>query len=125
MEVQNNIYYFLGGGSFKTKMTLDELAIIISKVLFGGLPFTYGERSVWEEIPSMYIDNSILGLFIVLGGYGGEEGYALSISTYGEFERYIHKNNLYDQLDRIWLTKHFYHLLKHSLKDYPEIIVLE
>jgi hypothetical protein len=47
-----------------------------------GVPFIGLEDHIYEEVPTVYIDNSILGLQIVLQGAGGELGYTLKIRSH-------------------------------------------
>jgi hypothetical protein len=109
----------------KTKLHLEKLANRVSQVLCGGVSFTYGAHSIWEEIPSMYIDKSIMGMLIIIGGYGGEEGFSVEISQYGEFSRYVYQSGLRESEIKIKLDLHLFHLLKEGLKEFPEIEVVE
>lgn len=52
----------------------------ISENLIGGLPFVGLEEYIYDEVPAVYIKQPILGLEIVLQGYGGSEGYVLGIN---------------------------------------------
>jgi hypothetical protein len=122
MEINNKILEFWGNCEIKTNLNLEELALKVSKSLCGGLPFIYGENSIWEEIPSMYIDHSILGMFFIIGGYGGDLGYQVAIKP--TTSSYVYKNNLRNKEVRIRLDFHLYHLLKEGLKNYSEIKVI-
>jgi hypothetical protein len=125
MDFKNSIIEFWGSCTVKSALTLDELAKIISPVLCGGLPFTYGKHSIWEEIPSMYVEHSILGSLIIIGGYGGEQGFEVAIWPYGNYTRYINEYNLKDKTVKIKLDFHLYHLLKQGLSPYPDILIIE
>lgn len=109
-----NILEFWGDCEIKTSLSLEELASEISKKIFGGIPFTYGERSIWEEIPSMYIDKSIMGMLVILGGYGGNEGYNLRVEPYGEYSRYISRHRLNENFSHTKIDNYLYHLLSHA-----------
>jgi len=124
MDTTHKIIEFRGHCNIKTSLHLERLAYRVSQVLCGGLPFTYGEHSVWEEIPSMFIDHSILGMLIVIGGYGGEKGFIVQISPYGDFSRYIYREGLRNMETKVILDVHLYHILKEGLKNYPEIEVV-
>jgi hypothetical protein len=89
------------------------------------MKFTYGERSIWEEIPSMYIDAPIFGMFIILGGYPGKDGYSLDIGPYGEFTRYISRNNLNDRSTGFDISLNIYCLLKQSFEYDAEVEIQE
>ncbi|GHT20017.1 hypothetical protein FACS189429_8100 [Bacteroidia bacterium] len=120
---QKNIPDFWGDCVIKSNLQLEKISQILSVKLFGGAPFTYGKYSIWEEIPSMYIEDNILGMLIIIGGYGGEKGYVLNVQPYGDFGRYLYDNKI--KTERINLDFYLYYLLKGGLKDYPEIEIIE
>lgn len=121
--MENKILDFWGNCTIKTNLSLEELASLVSKGICGGIPFTFGKNSIWEEIPSMYIPDNILGMLIIIGGYGDEDGYTVEINPYGDFSRYIYINKLNNYEIKICLDFHLYHLLKKGLEDYPEIVI--
>ena len=123
MEIKNKILVFWGRCELITNLELQELAPKISEILCGGLPFSYGEHSIWEEIPSMYIEHSILGMLIIIGGYGGDRGFEIAIQP--TTSSYIYEHNLYNEEIKIRMDTHLYHLLKEGLKDCPAIEVIE
>jgi hypothetical protein len=123
MMIKKTIPDFWGDCQIITSLNLEELADKISNILFGGSPFIHGKNSIWEEIPSMYIESPIIGMLIIIGGYGGKEGYTLRVEQFGEFGRYIHSNKIKEE--RIELDLYLFHLLKDSLKNYPEIKIIE
>jgi hypothetical protein len=125
METKDNVINFRGNCQIITNFDLEKLAKLVSKVLCGDLNFTFGKHSIWEEIPSMYIENSLLGMLIVLGGYGGEQGFTLEISQYGEFSRYVYSSHIRDSEVRVNLNTHLYHLLKEGLKEYEQITIVK
>ncbi|TKI52820.1 hypothetical protein FC756_27185 [Lysinibacillus mangiferihumi] len=55
---------------------------IISNKLVSGIPFGGLEDYIYEEVPAVYIKESILGFELVIQGYGGKEGYILEIRSY-------------------------------------------
>jgi hypothetical protein len=114
---------FRGDCEIKSNWKIGNLAELISAKLFGNAPFIYGEHSVWEEIPSMYIEDNIFGMFVIFGGYGGENGYTLRVQPYGDFGRYLYTNKI--ENEGVNLDLYLYHLLKQSLKDYSEIEIIE
>ena len=120
---KNKIPDFLGICTINTNLHLEELSTVVSSKLLGGLPFTYGKHSIWEEVPSMYIEHSILGLLVILGGYGGEAGYNIKISLYGNYKRFLSFNKI--DKERISLDKYLYFLLKDALINHPEIKIVE
>ena len=123
MEIKNKILEFWGNCEIKSNLSLEELALKVSEILCGGLPFIHGEDSIWEEIPSMYVDHSILGMFLIIGGYGGNSGYEVAIKP--TTSSYVYENNLRDKEIRIRLDFYLYHLLKEGLKNYSEIKVIK
>ncbi|KAB0443607.1 hypothetical protein AB1J28_07605 [Lysinibacillus irui] len=61
---------------------INEVARIISDKLFGGLPFGGLEEHIYEDVPAVFIDYPILGLQIVIQGFGGREGYTLEVCSH-------------------------------------------
>lgn len=57
------------------------VAKIISDRLVGGISFGGLEDYIYEEVPAVYIKESILGFELVIQGYGGEEGYVLEVRS--------------------------------------------
>mgnify|MGYP001197189630 CR=1 FL=1 len=125
MDTINKIIKFRGHCQIKTKFHLEKLAHKVSKAICGGIPFVYGEHSIWEEIPAMYLDHSILGMLIIIGGYGKENGFCIEIDSYGEFSRYVYNKGLRDSEVTVRLDLYLYHLLKQGLAEYPEIEIIE
>lgn len=60
---------------------ISGVAKIISDKLVGGILFGGLEDYIYEEVPAVYIKESILGFELVLQGYGGEEGYVLEVRS--------------------------------------------
>ncbi|WP_231633168.1 hypothetical protein [Numidum massiliense] len=44
------------------------------------------ENYIYEEVPAIYIDGSILGLEVVIQGFGGEHGYVLEVNNFPDIE---------------------------------------
>ncbi|PWV56387.1 hypothetical protein [Chitinophaga sp. S165] len=87
-----------GSAAMRTHLSLEELAEIISKQLFGGIPFGGKDRSIWEEIPAVYIETPVLGSLVILGE-GNNQGapskcYILDVSPWENFHRYIYRNKI-------------------------------
>ncbi|ANF95587.1 hypothetical protein [Paenibacillus bovis] len=84
---------------------------IISDKLVGGLPFGGLEDHIYEEVPAVYIKESILGFELVIQGYGGEEGYVLEVRSYSR------NNKLYDDKEiTVDITKYIASLLEGTEK---------
>ncbi|NTU21992.1 hypothetical protein HPY28_16830 [Brevibacillus sp. HB1.2] len=58
------------------------VANIISEKLVGGITFGGLEDYIYEEVPTVYINKSILGLEFVIQGYGGEKGYIVEVHSH-------------------------------------------
>lgn len=125
MDLEEKVIDFWGDCKIMTSLELSEVAEKISNILCGGLPFITGKHNIWEETPSLYIPHSILGMLIIVGGYGNGEGYIVSISPHAHLTRYISNNNFKNIDARVNLDLHLYHLLKSGLKDYPNIEVIQ
>lgn len=111
----------------KTTLSLEELAEIISRQLLGGIPFGGKERSIWEEVPAVYINAPIFGMLIVLGEGRKDDGdkncFVLETGPWGDFSRYIYDNNVpYEIAPQ---DDYLYQLLKFGLRDVPEVEILE
>lgn len=121
------MYDMLGTGIMKTNLSLEELAKIISDQLFGGKRFGGKERSIWEEVPAVFINEPILGLLVILGeGRSDEESrncFVLKINTWGDLDRYSYHNKIPEK--RIRLDGYLYHLLKFGLRRFPEVEIVE
>ncbi|WP_255250376.1 hypothetical protein [Lysinibacillus fusiformis] len=74
--------YFICFVPILSEEDISGVSKIISNKLVGGLPFGGLEDYIYEEVPAVYIKESILGFELVIQGYGGEEGYILEIRSY-------------------------------------------
>jgi hypothetical protein len=128
--MNNTAYKFAGAVKINSSLTLEELSEKISDVLLGGTPFIYGKDPsgrfdyIWDEIPSMYIEQAILGFSIEIGEMPGMRRNDLGI---GKFVLIINSTSrIYsitqkERMIKIDLDLYLYHLLRDGLKDYPEI----
>jgi hypothetical protein len=62
-----------------SKLDIEGVAAIISERLFGGAKFVGRERYIYDEVPAIFLEQPILGLRIVLQGFGGDDGYFLEM----------------------------------------------
>ncbi len=65
---------------------MEELADLLSKAVFGEIPFGGLDFCICEEVPAVFLMSDFLGLKVILQGYGGEAGYAISISPNVDFD---------------------------------------
>lgn len=59
--------------------SLEEVAEIISAKLIPGISFGGREEHIYDEVPAIYAKQNVLGLRLILQGYGGQHGYTLTI----------------------------------------------
>jgi len=124
MTTQNKIPNFWGGCELKSSLTLEALAEILSREIFSGAKFGGKEKSIHEEIPAVFIESSFLGMLVVLEGYSGMDNwFVLSTKPYGKFNRFLSVNEV--ETERVDLDMYLYYLLKQSLLNYSEILVIE
>ena len=74
--------YLIGLVEFQTDRDIFEVANLISEKIFSGLKFGGFEESIYEEIPALYLTNTILGTKVVLSGQKGflkDNSYLLEI----------------------------------------------
>ncbi|PSL34900.1 hypothetical protein [Chitinophaga ginsengisoli] len=118
---------FYGACAMRTNLSLEELAVIIADQLFGGRRLGGREKSIYEEIPAVFINDPILGLLVVLseGKNDGRNGnwFVLHVSPWGDLDRYCYRNRIFEK--RIILDGYLYHLLKFGLQRYPQVEILE
>jgi hypothetical protein len=62
-----------------SEKSLEEVAEILSAKLIAGIPFVGRDEFIYDEIPAVYAERDVLGLRIILQGFGGEDGYQLEI----------------------------------------------
>ena len=74
--------------------SLEEVAELISNEIFGGIVLGGKDKRILDEVPAVFTD-ALLGLRIVLYGYGGNDGYVLQFVT---------RNFPWDQYPDRWRT---------------------
>jgi hypothetical protein len=122
LNTQNSqpmIPYITGGVKFRSDLTLEEVGEILSRELFGGLPFGGKDESIHEEIPAIFIEPTILGLQIILDGYNEEDEdqtFLLSIRPLRMSDPH---------LKRCIIDKQLSSLIIYLLRDQSQIVVLE
>ena len=62
-----------------SEKNLEEVASLVSQNLLGGVPFVGKDEYIYDEVPAIYAKRHVLGLRVILQGYGGEDGYLLEI----------------------------------------------
>lgn len=114
----NDVSFFVGYVALRSALTLEEVGDVLSQRIFVGLKFGGKDLEIHEEIPAIFIQESIMGLKVVLDGYSGtDEGrwFTLSGSPNGSIE--------YDKV-QTRLDNYLYQLLKKELAEVKEIEVL-
>ncbi|MEO5684261.1 MAG: hypothetical protein ABIQ88_16590 [Chitinophagaceae bacterium] len=112
--------FFVGYVSLKSNLSLEHVGEILSNKVFGGIAFSGKELEIHEEIPALFIHNTILGFRIVLDGYSGfdqSQYFTLSVRTCVSIE------GVNPEIVR--LDSYLFNLLKVVLKEIPEIEVFE
>jgi hypothetical protein len=71
--------YPRGAVDLESEMTIEELGATISAALFGGVPFSGLGTGIRDEVPALRLGATMLGLDIVLHGYGGVDGFSLDL----------------------------------------------
>lgn len=66
---------------FRCDRNLEDAASGLSRALLGGIPFGGLDRFVRDEVPALVCSVPVLGLSIVISGYGGREGYGLELDS--------------------------------------------
>lgn len=69
--------YLTCGLALESDKSLEEVGHLIAERLVGGIPFGGKERYIYDEVPAIYAQHDVLGLRIILQGFGGEDGYYL------------------------------------------------
>jgi hypothetical protein len=59
--------------------SLEEVAALISERIFGGVRFVGRDEHIYDQVPAIYAERDILGLRVILQGYGGVEPYILEM----------------------------------------------
>lgn len=105
---------------FKSELEILELGELISKRIFGGLHFGGLDDYICEEIPAIYIDESVLGFQVILNGFR-EEHYCLHFSLYPSSPSMVGK----DILNYNFINNGFREHMKFILKQIPELDVFD
>lgn len=116
----NSLPFFIGDVILKSHLSLEQVGEILSDRLFGGLKFGGKEKYIHEEIPAIFIQQPILGLIIVLDEGpcdGNLNAFDLSVSPIS-FSPEI-------KTEHYRLDAYLHELLKISLVNHPEIIIVE
>lgn len=120
------IPFFTCALSLQSDKSIEEVGEILSKVLFGGLPFGGKDEFIRDEIPAIYINEDIIGLNVVLYGYGGENGFILEAypsfkleglepGEYDEFKLDRYFTSLLSNVKGIKVDFEKVHITKHPL----------
>jgi hypothetical protein len=67
---------------FVSALSLDDVARLLSTRLFGGIPFVGREEYLRDEVPALRLEREVLGLDVVVHGFGGDEGYTLDVEPH-------------------------------------------
>lgn len=59
--------------------SLEDVASLVSERILGGIRFIGREKNIYDEVPAIYGERPILGLRVVLQGYGGKQPYFLEM----------------------------------------------
>jgi len=90
-----------------SEKSIEEVARKISKKLFDGLQFSCKEKHIRDEYPAISIANPILGLRVIVYGFGGNDGYIFEMNP--DFSMNKPVNAEYFELD---FSQYVAHLLK-------------
>lgn len=94
----------------RSDKSLEEVGKIVSKELFSGLEFGGKDKFIRDEIPAIYIENSVLGLAVILQGVDGDGVFALDI--YPEDHPAQHNKEEVDNSPDLNLTEYVGSLLR-------------
>ncbi len=75
--------YLVCGLPIRSEKNLEQVAELISQRLFRGIPFVGKEEHFYDEVPAVRAKHHVLGLRIVLQGFGGDQGYYLEMHPSG------------------------------------------
>ena len=77
--------FFEANVFFRSNKNLEQVGKVLSKELFGGLPFGGRENYIRDEIPTIYIEPEIMGMKIILMGGDEDEVFNLTMDSYDHF----------------------------------------
>ena len=118
--METKFQYILGVACLKSNLALEEVGQILSEKLFGGIPFGGKDKYIHEEVPAIFISQTVMGLRIVLDGHSGLEsgmGFNLNITSL-----IVPDNVAYED---IRLDNYLTQLLKIQLSDRDDIVVID
>ena len=58
---------------------LEDVAALVSERILGGVRFMGRDKHICDEVPAVYTERPVLGLRIVLQGYGGKQPYFMEM----------------------------------------------
>lgn len=102
----------------KSDKSLEEVGQVLSKKLFGGLPFGGKENFIRDEIPTIYIEPEIIGLEIILIGDDKDGTYCLEINPSDHPVDY--NNEETDNLSKV----NFSNYLKFLLRNVEDLTIM-
>lgn len=118
--MNKSVPFFVGYASLQSSLSLEEVGEILSREVFGGLSFGGKELDIHEEIPAVFIQNSFMGLKVVLDGYSGfgqDEYFTLSVGSSISFKNV--------ESETVSLDDYLFNLLKIALKDVEALMVID
>ena len=77
--IKRSMAYLTCGLSFLSEKSLEAVAEVISSKLIGGILFVGKDEFIYDQVPAVYAKHLVLGLRVILQGFGGEEGYHLEM----------------------------------------------
>lgn len=77
-------------------LSIEEVACVLSKNLFGGLEFGGKDKFIYEEVPALFISSLILGMRVILA-QGNNNTYSLELIP--EFQRERNDSEIINGLD--------------------------
>jgi hypothetical protein len=64
---------------FHSPLTIEQLGDLLSEKLLGGIRFAGRDEHLRDEVPAIRSESEILGLRVLIQGFGGDSGYTLEI----------------------------------------------
>ena len=115
--MDNKITRVIGSVGLKSTLSIEEIAEILSELVFGGAKFGGKELKIYDEVPALFINKGVLGLRVILQGYASNEHFHLGLLP--DFKlKGIEKYE-------VDLSTYLLALLKERLKDVSEIQVID
>jgi hypothetical protein len=104
---------------FTSRRSLHEVALELSRSVFGGIPFVGEGEGIWDEVPALRLAKRFMGLQVELGGSPGDGGYTLQVEA-PDFPWHL-IDPAKQQGARVDLTG----LLRHLLADVRDLTLVE